>query len=428
MEDEELYPGRSEVFDTAKTVQTVGKGLISVKMHRHKVLLIFLSIFLLYGSLGLFGYGDHCDTYGMIRSGQNVFVNLTYRPSRFQGCLIPELVIGLASIVGSYYLSNLISAALGCITLLWFFWFVKKYFNKTDALLITAMIALNPYYIVASSSSDDHIYSLFFIFAGIYLLNSRRTLLAAFIFAFAISSRLSNILIIGGVYLYFTYTSLRYSKEIFWKVLFSGIFALFLSTALFIPAFAASGYNLDFLAFKRLDYISGFGRLTRLFYKNPYLFGLLASIFILFTTIFAVIKQRGIFLPRSDVRRIIFFGLVILALQELLFFSHPTKILYLLPILFIVFPVWAMIVNSRRLLVLLLLLTMSFNFVNVDVLEVEYNVQGTEAIGADVGLFLKHGVLVDNLMKRKNSQIRYFKRENLPVKRERTDYRTTDFN
>lgn len=422
-----MYLGRSEVFDAVKTVQTAGKGLKSVEMHRHKVLLIFLFIFLLYGSLGFFGYGNDCDTYGMIRAGQDVFINLKYRPSRFQGSLIPELIIGSASIIGGHYLSNLISAALGSITLFWFFRFLQKYFTKAEALLTTTIIALNPYYIIASCSSMDYIHSLFFLFVGVYLLKARRVFLAAFLFAFAISSRLSNTSIVGGIYLYFAYVSFKSSYKVFWKVLLSGTFALFLSAALFIPSFVASGYSLNFLTYGIGEW-SKFEYLARFVYKNIYLFGLLPFIFMLLTTVFAVCKRTVNFSPRPDVRTIISAGFVLLVLQELLFLKVPLDKSYLLPILFIVFPLWTIIVKARKLLIFLLLLTMFYNIMNVDVLDITYNESGTEAIGADVGLFLRPGVLVADLMERKNSQIRYFKHENLPVKRECTDYRTTDFN
>ena len=89
-----------------------------------------------------------------------------------------------------------------------------------------------------------------------------------------------------------------------------------------------------------------------------------------------------------------------------MFFKIPLDKCYLLPILFVVIPIWAVFINSQRLLVVLLIFTISYNFINLDILNIKYNEElkrrtgNVEAIGANIGLFIKRGILIDDLMKR----------------------------
>lgn len=173
----------------------------------------FVAVALGYLALSLFGYGTDSDTYRIIHSGQKLILNGVYVPSRFQGALIPEIVIGITSLLGGFVLSNLVSVILGILSLYIFFNFLLSITNAEKAILTVALVGLNPHYIIASTTSMDYIYSIFFILLGFTLLQKRSYFIASVVVAFAISSRLSNSLIVLMMYLYFIYIAIFYKKN-----------------------------------------------------------------------------------------------------------------------------------------------------------------------------------------------------------------------
>lgn len=169
--------------------------------------------FLYYSFLSFFGYGNDCDTYLMLKSGQNFLLNFEYLPSRAQGSFVPEIIMSLASFVGGHYLSNFISMMLGVGTLYIFYFFLTKIFSKSDAILVVLIVGFNPYFVIASSTSMDYIYSIFFIFLGSFFLFKNYRIVAAIAFALALSSRLSNALLVGLIYLYFLSSVFQLEKK-----------------------------------------------------------------------------------------------------------------------------------------------------------------------------------------------------------------------
>ena len=73
-----------------------------------------------------------------------------------------------------------------------------------------------------------------------------------------------------------------------------------------------------------------------------------------------------------------------------------------MPLIFVIVPLWVFVCRPDRIaLCILLALTVSHGFlVNVDMLDITYNKAGTEAIAADVGIFLKPGVVIKDIKQR----------------------------
>jgi hypothetical protein len=374
--------------------------------------LIFGALFLLYAFLGCFGYGNDVDTYLMLRSGQRVFVQMEYEPSRYQGALIPEIFIGLASIAGGHYLCNLVSALLGAMTVVLFFRLLRDRLRNTHAILVAAVVGLNPHFITASSSTMDYVYSLFFMLAGIHSARLHRGILASLMFAFAISSRLSNLPIVGLLLLYLALVELR-SNSRDGRILLMAALTPFLSASLYVPAFISSGRSLDFVGFAKPDW-GVLGYLGAFLYKNVNLFGLVPFAFLCLTACWSALKRRA-HISRSP---LFWIGLTIVVALEALFALIPLNVGYLLPLLFVVIPMWVIILNSKKTLQVLLVLTMLVNFVDIDFLTVRYG-RHPWAVGADVGLRLKRGILVRDLAGRGQSQIKYMREYDLPVRRGR---------
>jgi len=363
----------------------------------------FIFLFLCYCFAGIFGYGNDNDSYALLKSGQNLIINQFYSPSRTQGSLITEIIIGITSIIGKHFLTNLISAILGVSSLLLFYNLIKRIFEDHAAILITFIVGLNPFIIIASSSTMDYIYSMFFILAGIHLLIKNKLLLAAVFMAFALSSRLSNCLVVGVVYLYFLLDHYKTNKVYFLKLLRSGVFALVLTLTLYIPVFIVSGNNLSFLEYGIGDWSTS-EIAARFIYKNFSLFSLLGSISIFTILIFGIFRKT----IKLKFGLLISMILLMILLIELMFLKVPVEISYLLPILFVVIPVFYSMTKSKLSLYVLLFLTVVYNFLNVDILKIEYNEDRTEAINAETGLFIKPGIIIEDISRRKQSQEYYF--------------------
>lgn len=367
--------------------------------------MLFL-LFVLYVILGFFGYGNDYDTYAMLKSGRDFWQTGNYHYSRGPGNLIPELVIGGASLIGGYVLTNTISSVLGIASLYLFWCLLKKVLSDSNALLSTIIVGLNPYFIIASSSSMDYVYSIFFCLAGIVNLTKRNLFFAAVLFAIAVSSRLSNIMIIGIVYLYYFY--IRYRENEFkemMRLFISGCLLGVLTILLFVPSYIAADHSFDFLKYGIGDWnLVEF--LSRIIYKNIYLVGLLPFIFLVIIIARKIIKP-GIKKPLTPEA---YTGLIIIVLTEILFFKIPVEISYLLPLLIIFVPLSIFILNPQKsILYILSGLTFLYSFVvNPDLIDRKYNVEKTEAISAEAGLFIRRGAIIDDVMKREETKEFYW--------------------
>lgn len=357
----------------------------------------FIALFGLYYTIGLFGYGNDVDTYAMIRQGQELVSSYKYYPSRPPGYFVPELIIGFTSMIGGHFLTNLLSAILGAITIYIFYQFIKRYFDEKLSILICLIVALNPYYIIAASSSMDYIYSIFFGFCGLWCLDQRKYFLGAIFFGLSLSARLSNSLIVFAIYVgYLIAYYKKGDKKALVKLVTSIPVAMIIMAVFYVPSYIAFGNSLKFLSYGIGDW-SFFGHFARFVYKNVYLMGFLTSIFILVSVIYISLKERKF----GEISFEMKLGIFILILHEILFFKVPIEISYLLPILFVLVPLWVIIVRKNVVLILaLLVLTVSYNFIKVDVLTFERDYVKLEAVDANTNISINAGVLLDDVIKR----------------------------
>lgn len=368
---------------------------------------LFAALFFVYFILGLSGYGTDNDTYLMVRTGRKIILESIYEYSRPPSYFLPELIIGGTSLFGGHILSNLISAILGIASLYLFFCLIKKQFGFSRALIITAIIGLNPLYVIASSSSMDYIYSVFFCIIGVTALNKKIYSLAAVAFAFSISSRLSNSLIVGCCYVYFMYEAYRcQGRGAVRRIVVSGCLSCFLCLLLFVPAFVSAGYSFGFMTYFIGDW-GWFEHVTRFIYKNIYLFGIVSSCLLAF----------GVFRRFGDANRTPLSHPVFLAccatiiVHELLFLKIPLEPSYLIPLLFLIIPCFVYYANPNlTLLALLVIATLINGFLaDFDILDRHYNKENTEAIGANVGLYVRPGIINADRVQRKSAQEKFFK-------------------
>lgn len=370
------------------------------------ILLILLALFVVYAVLGCFGYGNDYDTYAMIKSGRDLFRTGHYHYSRGPGNFVPELIIGGVSLIGGYVLTNLISALLGAGTLYLFWKLLIQKLPEKESLLIVLLLGLNPYFVIASCSSMDYVYALFFAFAGITMLTKDKLFVAAVLFGIAVSCRLTTVAIIGLIYLYFLYIRFRAEdyKDMS-RFVFSGILTLILSVMFFVPSYYAANCT-----FKFMEYGIGnwdlMGVLSRIIYKNIYLFGLIPFLFLGCMLIYSIIKKKFSYPNIALVNT----GMAIFIFMELLFFKVPVEISYLLPPYIVFLPLLVVIFKpSIKQLYIFLILTVIYSFVvNPDVLSKTYTADRREAVSAKVGLFIRKGAVVDDVLNRNDSREFYW--------------------
>src|SRR4051812_1538438 len=108
--------------------------------------MVLPALFVLYFCLGLSGYGNDNDTYGMLKTWSDLFRHGVYSPSRPPGYPLPEIAIGAAAQAGGWIASNALSALFACGCLACGNRLVRMAFGPRAALLSMAAAGLNPYF------------------------------------------------------------------------------------------------------------------------------------------------------------------------------------------------------------------------------------------------------------------------------------------
>jgi hypothetical protein len=367
------------------------------------LVVVLTSLFVTYLVVGLSGYGGDSDTYHLIRSGQTLLLRGEYSPSRAPGYFVAEVVIGAASLLGGFHLCNLISSLLGVLTLFVFWRLLTLRFSPDDSILMTIIVGLNPSFIIAASSSMDFVYSLSLGLLGVFLFATRRPCLGAVAFALATSARLSNVLVLAVAYLYFVYV--RYASRDFKElrgVVASGFVGILATLLLYMPLYAAYNNTFGFLTYIVGDW-DFLGHLSRFVYKNVYLLGLLPFGLIAGSAVWRLARRELVVPIQPEVVA----GLAALLAHEVLFFKIPNEASYLLPILFVIVPLWGVLCRPGKIaLYLMLLLTVVYaGVVNVDILDKRY--ENLLAVEAHVGVYLRPGVVVVDVTRRDEGQRKF---------------------
>jgi hypothetical protein len=376
-----------------------------------KVMVPFAILFCLYVLIGSYGFGNDCDTYEMIRAGQKLMTSGIYAPSRPPGLFLPDIFIGLSSYIGGSLFSNMISSIFAVMSLYILRLLLKNHFDDSDAFLIVAIIGLNPHFIIAASSTIDYIYSIFFGLCGIKLFYSNRPFLSATLFGCAVASRLGNGLIIALIYLYFVYVTCKNGgrrEQI--RIIISIGLAVFVTVCLFVPIYKSYDNTFAFLTYYIEDW-TYFEHLSRLLYKNIYLFGLLPFLLLSGHTMLSIVQKQIVLSPA------ILFGLLIVIVHELLFLKIPLEISYLLPLLFVIVPCWVFVCKPKRIVIFgLLATTITYGFfAKLDILDIHYNKAGNVAVAADIGMFLRPGLIINDIQRRPESEMLYFQKYRLNI-------------
>lgn len=371
----------------------------------HLFICLLLSVFFIYYALLIpNGYGNHDDIYRMIGTWRSLIVEHRYIPSRFQGYLIPELIIGISSHLGGFHLSNLVSVVLSIAALFLFYQLLIAVSIPLIALLAVAAVGSNPYWIIASTTSTDYVYPAFFFLLGLLLLFQTRFRLASVLFALAVSSRITyGPMAVIAFGFYFPYLN---RQSVLSKRFFQSIVLFFVaSAALYLPVFFASGMSLSFLGFASETSGGTFGIVARFLYKNVYLWSL--SIF--FLILVFIFRERHFYWNKlcsnpfynTQVSKLLFHAVFWCFLyNELLFARLPHQYQYLIPVLFcVVYFITTAPFSKAQISCLSLIFTLHLVYavVNLNVIKTYQTIGINQTIHSDeatVNLHLDDGVLV----------------------------------
>lgn len=355
-------------------------------------LLIFAT--LLYFPCIFLGYGRDNDTYSLLDNAKLSLEKGTYIPSRHPGYIVHEAATMLLSSIGGSILSN---AGTMLMTLLMIACFIKvcRYFLIPNSNLLAILLIIHPLIFVNSTETIDYLWALGMVFCGFVLLLNFHYFLAGLLFGLSIGARLSSFIAVGAILAYTLIAKKQNNTEDRKKVFITIIITAVMGILCYIPSLMYSNWTLDVFRPHMPDNEawSFKSRLGKFIYKNLYLWGVPAFAVIIYA-LFVSFKNRTNFFKQQWLA-LSLLSLVIITSYEILFLKFPIQVEYLIPILpFSFFLIGIGLKNNPRLIVVLIIAVVSFNFINLNLAKA--NMPG-HATGAKLGLWLEKGLLIDEL-------------------------------
>lgn len=236
--------------------------------------------------------------------------------------------------------------------------------------LLALTLSVHPLFWVSATSTMDYVWALGFGLAGGVFLLDRRWALAGLLFALAIGSRITSVLLVAVLVGY----------------------VLWLGALCFVPTLVQYGGGFGFLVPVGAEEQAGWSwaeRLGRFVYKNVYAWGLPAAL-VLAAVIGRALVKRAEWVPML--------GLVVAGVvaYEALYLRYPLEPEYLLPVVPFVL-IGTGLLAGRRWLVALCVFVALYNVVSLNVARPD---RPNHARSAEVGLWIEPGHLVTDTAQR----------------------------
>jgi hypothetical protein len=391
---------------------------------------LLLSLFAVYFGIGLSGYGNDNDTYGMLKTWADLTRSGSYSPSRPPGYLLPELCIGASAQAGGWAAANALSALLACGSLALFFHLLKRSCDAKTALLAVAAVGLNPHFIIAASSSMDYVYAAFFFLGGLAALDRDAPYgpyASAILFALCIASRLTYapLVLLAYATAFLAASGAPHPAPGKRRKLAGGVLLFFaLGAASYLPAWRSMGRAMfrptvsdKPIALLGFDGFHGFAAyLVRFVYKNVSLWGLPAFAVLLAAVGIAFIRRRqaadALPAPSGPARTVTWAITLGILYAEILFLRLPLEIAYLLPVLFMVVFLLPKLSHAKFFLAAIALCHALQSVIQIDFLEKIYarkSYESVEASGVRLRMNVGAGVVWGDIGTRKEAQRHYFR-------------------
>jgi hypothetical protein len=357
---------------------------------RNKTIAVLLLAFILYLPLTFLGLGSDCDSYNLMNSVQSLAQKHVYMPSRYPGNPVHELLTTLLYVLGGSLFTNLGSLAMSLVVI-YFFIKICEYHKIAHKHLLAIFMIIQPLYYVASTYTIDYFFALGFLLIGYMLLTKKRYLIAGIFWGLAIGTRMSSSLFI----IVWLFTYFRNQEADRNSCLLSVGISAIIGASFFILPFLYAGCTFAFFT-HYLGYWNLIGHLSRFVFKNVYFWGLQTSLVFLFNLAFILKSLRKNYEP--GYRNIITACVLMIIFYEAFFLGMPGDKSYLLPMLpFVLMLLGIALKNYKPLLILLIAVQISYNFININI--ARPNVPDN-ATAITVGLWFERGYLVNDIIER----------------------------
>lgn len=370
---------------------------------RKKTAYVILLAFLLYLPLTFLGPGFSECSYGLINTAQTLIQQHKYVPSRYPGFVVHELATALLFMIGDSLLTNLGTLVMSLLTI-YFFIKICAYHNIPHKYLLAIFMVIHPLYYVASTFTIDYLWALGFLLIGYTLVTKSRYILAGIFWGLAIGTRLSSVLFVS-VLLFAYFFNKKQDKN---KVLLSVCISAIIGAIFYILPFLHAGCTFGFFTYYIGEW-NWIGHLARFVYKNIYFWGLQTCIAFLSLSFLMINGLKRNYEPRH--KNVIVTSILVIVVYEILYLEMPTNKNYLLPMLpFALMLLGISLKRYKRLLILLIIFQLSYNFININI--ARPNVPNN-ATTSKIGLWLEQGYLINDIIGRLK-----INRMGIPVKQE----------
>ena len=364
------------------------------------------------------GPGNDLDVKNVFRSGRSIVVEHRYEASRAPGAPVHELVVGLADRLGGPLLVNLTSLAAAVVLLVGLDRLLGAEGLGTQRRWAIAIVAANPWFVVAATSAVDYLFALAFVVWSAVALRAGRAVLAGVLAGLAMGCRVGSAMLILAMLVAEladrralgggendTPDGVPFAPRARRVLVVAGTTAL-VTAALMVPPYLAAGGT----SFAENDFRteSPLVHLGRAVAKNIALFGPVATVVALFAVPALLRSLRA---WRSS--WLSTFAVVGFVASQLLFLRFPWKVSHLLPALLCGAVALAVaLVNRPRLLVALACLQLASCVVQVRVFAPN---RPNEATGARADLSITWGQVVQDLRCRRMDPDAYLGRQKVEV-------------
>lgn len=354
-----------------------------------------VAIFTAFALIAPHGYGDNVDNYGMLRAWQEMAAHGVYAPSRFQGNLPSEFLLGTLAAHFGPLGANALSFAASLAALACAYRLLRESADEgLRAALAVATVALNPAWMNAASSSMDYLHPIPVFLLALLCVERRWLTVAAMLLALA-----------GAIRLQYAPPGLAVLVWLAWRdgerrsqTLQALAAFLVVLGLIYVPVFIASHLSFSFLSSYRPTWQGVPGLLYRWAYKGAMLYGLPGSLLAGAALASGGARAWGDAPERARFTALACGLAIIYALA--LFFYIPVRVEYLLPALVAMAGLFVAARAPYALLLALAAVEFGGWFVTLEPLRIVYTgdrCQGVIAVAATLSPHVASGPLAGPL-------------------------------
>jgi hypothetical protein len=346
--------------------------------------------------------GNDLDVANVFRSGRAIARNLTYVPSRPPGAPVHEAATGVLDVIGGPILTNLASLVAAAALL----WSLERLLASEglgrSRRWAVALLGLNPWFLVAATSTADYVFALAFVVACASALRADQPVVAGLWAAAAMGSRVGSITLLAAVAVAHATGARPEGGRPARQLVTAGSVMVAGTAVVFVPSVLAAN-GLDF-AQNDFSASSPLVQLGRAAAKDLMLIGLPTAL-LLVVCLPAIVAATRRWSSSWAVR----FAITGLLASQLLFIRFPWKMAHLLPTLLCLAVLLAVALEAKpKLLVAMVACQLAFAVVRVDVVRPD---AAGQAQGARLDPGLTWGPLVTDLRCRSEHPDAYLGRQ-----------------